>query len=107
MVSPGQPIESIIRVVPDWAEVTRIHVNEVNVDAVAVRASGSLSRLYTLAVAYDGKEVLARERIGAKLLPNFCPERHVNLGGTFCLGINAGRGIVDATAPAWWEKLRS
>lgn len=72
-----QPIESIIRAAPDWAEVTPIHVNEINVDALAVRASGSLSRFYTLAVVDDGREVLARERIGAKLLPDFCPERHV------------------------------
>ncbi len=102
-----QPIKSITRAAPDWADVTRIHVNEINVDAVAVRASGNLSRLYTLAVAYDGREVLARERIGPRLLPDFCPERHVNAGGTFCLGLNAGRGIGDATATAWWEKLKA
>jgi hypothetical protein len=102
-----QPIECILRVAPDWAEVTFVHVNEVNVDALAVRASGNLSRLYTLAVAFDGREVLARERAGAKLLPDFCPERHVNEGGTFCLGLNAGWGISDTTAGAWWVKLKS
>jgi hypothetical protein len=102
-----QPIESIMRAAPDWAEVAFIHVNEINVDALAVRASGNLSRLYTLAVAFDGREVFARERVGAKLLPDFCPERHVNAGGTFCLGLNAGRGIDGATAPAWWVKLKS
>jgi hypothetical protein len=102
-----QPIETIASAVPDWADLTRVHVNEISVDAVAVRASGKLSRLYTLTVAYDGKEVLARERNEGKLLPGFCPERHLNAGGTFCLGLNAGRGIGDATAPAWWEKLKS
>lgn len=107
MASPGQPIESIMRVAPDWAEVSLIHVNEINVDALAVRASGNLSRLYALKVAFDGREVLARERVGVKLLPDYCPERHVNAGGTFCLGLNAGRGISDATAPAWWVKLKS
>lgn len=107
-MSPSQrPIESIVKVAPDWAEVTRVHVNEINVDAVAVRASGKLSRLYTLTVAYDGKEVLARERSEGKLLAGFCPERHLNAGGTFCLGLNAGREIGDDTARAWWEKLKS
>jgi len=107
-MAPSQhPIESIVRAVPDWADVARVHVNEINVDAVAVRASGILSRLYTLTVAHDGKEVLARERSDGKLLPAFCPERHINEGGTFCLGLNAGKGIGDATATAWWEKLKS
>jgi hypothetical protein len=106
MIPLQQPIESITRAAPDWADVTRVHVNEINVDAVAVRSSGSLSRLYTLTVTYDSLEVLARERIEGKLLPDFCPQRHINLGGTFCLGLNAGQAIGDDNAPAWWEKLR-
>ena len=105
MAPPPQPIESITRAAPDWADVTCVHVNEIMVDAVAVRSSGNLSRLYTLAVAYNGQEVLARERLGGKLLPDFCPERHINSGGSFCLGLNAGKGIDDATAPGWWETL--
>src|SRR6266851_2481100 len=107
MPSSQQPIECIVRAAPDWADVTRVHAKEINVDAVAVRASGSLSRLYALTIAYDGQEVLAQERGEGKLLPGLCPERHLNAGGTFCLGLNAGRGICDATAPAWWEKLKS
>jgi hypothetical protein len=46
-----------------------------------------------------------------KFLPGkeleFCPERHVNEGGTFCLGLNAGMAIESVTAPAWWVKLKS
>jgi hypothetical protein len=72
MASPQQPIASIMKAAPDWAEVTFVHVNEINVDALAVRASGNFSRLYRLAVAFDGRDVLARERVGAtKFLPDF------------------------------------
>jgi hypothetical protein len=40
------------------------------------------------------------------LLPNFCPQRHMNPNGTFCLGFNAGDAIRDtAAATSWWKKL--
>jgi hypothetical protein len=102
-----RPIASITRAAPDWAEVTPVHIDEIMVDAVAVRSSGNLSRLYTLEVGCGGQEVLVRERTEGKHLPDYCPERHINLGGIFCLGLNAGARIDDVTAPAWWEKLRS
>ena len=42
-------------------------------------------------------------------LPGFCPERHINLDGSFCLGLPEGDSdeIVSSTAAdRWWAKLR-
>jgi hypothetical protein len=107
MTSLQTPIESITKAAPDWAEVRPVHVNEIKVDAVAVRSSGNFSRLYMLEVGCGGQEVRVRERSEGKHLPDYCPERHIDLGGIFCLGLNAGLKIDDDTAQAWWEKLRS
>lgn len=47
-----------------------------------------------------------RESPSGPLLPKFCPQRHMNEDGTFCLGLNAGSAIADPTkAEAWWKKL--
>jgi hypothetical protein len=40
------------------------------------------------------------------MLPAFCPERHINEDGSFCLGFRAGRKVHDiASAENWWKKL--
>jgi hypothetical protein len=107
VASLSHPVAALIKFAPDWADCSPVHVNRVDVDAAAVRASGRPTRLYRLAVAHDGQEIVAKERSGNGLLPGFCPERHVNFDGSFCLGLRAGEGIADEeTASGWWEKLK-
>ena len=43
------------------------------------------SPIYELSLIASGPEVTVRERTPARL-PSFCPERHINPGGSFCLG---------------------
>jgi hypothetical protein len=103
---PNHPVELLIDVAPDWADVTRVHADKMNFDAIAERASGTLTRLYELSAVYKNSQVSARERT-AKLLPKFCPDRHVNDDGSFCLGLRAGEGISESkNAIVWWEKLK-
>jgi len=41
-----------------------------------------------------------------RLLPTFCPDRHINSNGTFCLGLRAGHLVENTrTASEWWGKL--
>jgi hypothetical protein len=35
---------------------------------------------------------------------SFCPDRHINDDGLFCLGLRAGEGITVGTAAAWWSE---
>jgi hypothetical protein len=103
----SQPVAALIEFAPDWAACSPVHINRVDVDAAALRASGRPTRLYRLEVAYDGREIVAKERAGNGLLPGCCPERHVNVDASFCLGLRAGEGIADeGTASGWWEKLK-
>lgn len=51
--------------------------------------------------------VIAKE-VTPERLPRFCPERHVNSDGSFCINWIAGdpRPVVDsASARAWWGSL--
>jgi hypothetical protein len=99
--------ELLVRSAPTWAEVTCIYAEKVHVRAAPARASGLMTRNYTLLVTLEVGELTVRESEIENLLPKFCPERHVNDGGSFCLGIHAGSGIDnDYAARAWWRKLK-
>lgn len=107
VASLSQPVAALIEFAPNWAHCSPVHVNRVDVDAAALRASGKPTRLYRLEVAYDGGAIVAKERAGNGLLPACCPERHVNVDASFCLGLRAGEAITDEeTASGWWEKLK-
>lgn len=80
---------------------------EVRCTASPPRASGRPTRLYTLVIAVTTSGLIRVEEAPSHpLLPKFCPQRHMNPDGTFCLGLNAGIAIIDAIrAKAWWKKL--
>jgi hypothetical protein len=101
----SHPVELLINVAPDWADVSRIHADKMNFDAIAERTSGSLTRLYELTAVYKNSQVWVGERT-TKLLPSFCPDRHINEDGSFCLGLRAGEGILESNSIVWWEKLK-
>lgn len=71
------------------------------------RASGRPTRIYELVIEVTANEQIKVKEYGAHpLLPSFCPQRHMNPDGSFCLGFNAGKTIVDADrATSWWKKL--
>jgi hypothetical protein len=101
------PLAALARYCPTWAEFRPIHAHEAQVDVVAARSSGALTRAYELKVVQLPDEVAVFERPVGSTLPACCPERHINPGGSFCVGLRAGEGITDETASAWWEKLRA
>ncbi|PCI43407.1 MAG: hypothetical protein COB49_12285 [Alphaproteobacteria bacterium] len=58
--------------------------------------------------------ILEQERIGVCVseqsigdkLPAFCMERHINLDGTFCIGLDAGRSILSSQdGEHWWNAI--
>lgn len=54
----------------------------------------------------DG-EISVREQV-SEHLPKFCPERHINLGGTFCLNYSPVQSLRiegEASARVWMETL--
>lgn len=72
-----------------------------------LRAGGVLSRTYRIVVEEAQATVLVRERDDASLLPEVCPDRHINPDGTFCIGLRAGHLVTDSgSAEIWWLKLQ-
>ncbi len=71
------------------------------------RPSGSPGRNYRLhfqARRDGGADV--KEAADSPLLPNFCMERHINPGGTFCVFFGSTRPLSDEfEATKWWENL--
>jgi hypothetical protein len=101
------PLSALARCCPTWAEFRPIHAFEAQVDVVTTRRSGALTRVFELRVVQLSEEISVFERPVGNTLPACCPERHINPGGSFCVGLRAGEGITDETAPAWWEKLHA
>ncbi|GKQ53573.1 hypothetical protein BRSPCE3_44280 [Bradyrhizobium sp. Ce-3] len=74
---------------------------------VALRTSKTFTRLFELRLLHLDDDVSVSERHIGSTLPAFCPERHINPDGSFCIGLRAGEGITAETAPAWWDKLHA
>lgn len=62
---------------------------------------------YKLLLKQKGEQVTAQEET-PQYLPAFCPERHINPGGTFCLhyaGATCLKVVDEASARAWLETV--
>lgn len=63
---------------------------------------------FTLTVGAVNDDVEVREDQADRRLPQFCPERHINRDGSFCLGFAApGEHSItsEQSAMEWWERL--
>ncbi|HFJ9613185.1 MULTISPECIES: E2 domain-containing protein [Stenotrophomonas] len=75
---------------------------------ISITRPGGAVLMFTLAITIAGVNVAAREAPGHDQLPKFCPDRHINPDGSFCLGWGEdkpGRIIDDAAARQWWSTV--
>lgn len=69
-------------------------------------AEGDVKILLDVGVEISGVRV--RETVPGTRFPARCPERHIEQGGWFCLGLSSGWLIRDKeTATEWWLALAS
>jgi hypothetical protein len=88
---------------PGWATAMRA-AEGLDIDATIVSGSGRPMPVVRLHVWVDSR-VRVKQRDPA-LWPEGCPERHIEWGGTFCLGKGTPlRPGTDAEADTWWEWL--
>jgi hypothetical protein len=92
---------------PEW-----VYVVSQSADKASIAAHPPLARplspsgfLLELNLTSNGG-VAVRENQPASVLPSFCPERHINPGGAFCIfyGSDAPLGD-DVQADRWWDAL--
>ena len=91
---------------PDWFRVAE--ARRTSLRGVASLASNSASgdQRVLLDVSLEATGVRVRETVPGTQFPRRCPERHVEDGGWFCLGLSSGWMVEDAgTAVAWWAAL--
>jgi hypothetical protein len=100
-------VERLLQTRPSWVCVTRAGGHDITLTAAPPRAGNIPSRSYQLTIAWRADQITVQETKAAVLLPNSCPERHINGDGTFCLGWQADHlpATVEATK-AWWGKLQ-
>lgn len=88
------------------AQVLRQYVGDLLI-AVALRLSDG--RVIPHVLSIDARSPVPKVREQTPLrLPAFCPNRHINSDGTFCMGWQTADplSVVDAaTATAWWARL--
>jgi Prokaryotic E2 domain/Cysteine-rich domain, C-terminal to E2 domain len=92
---------------PDW-----IQVEAETADTFLVRAqptghqTRTPTRCYNLYIEAARPVVAVRESSPGALLPVCCPERHINVDSTFCLGVTTDTDVLDGeTAGQWWSRL--
>ena len=92
---------------PDWATVKSAKQSLV-VKANVPKPRGDFWNALTVEISNsDGGKLQARE-FPASQWPTFCPQRHINLGGHFCLGLSEVPTVnSENTAIRWWEILRA
>lgn len=102
---------SIVTLLGEQAEAHEACVLDTVGDTLSVlvrlrRASGKVVH-YRLRIEASGPEPKVREEAPERL-PAFCPNRHVNVGGYFCLSFSAADPLPVrdvSSAMAWWARL--
>jgi hypothetical protein len=94
-------------VASDYDSVLAAHEErQIDLLVAVPRADGRPSQ-YRIAARIDGNVVTASESEPNRL-PTFCPERHINFGGSFCLGWHGEISLAvsdETSARAWWARL--
>lgn len=75
---------------------------------VTIPLTSGQQHVFELELTCDGNHVAAREQVVGNKLPSFCPDRHINPDGSFCLGWGADDpGLItdEAAAHIWWSSV--
>ncbi|MFC0340548.1 E2 domain-containing protein [Paracoccus niistensis] len=101
------PIDLLTRWAAEFgATVTAVQATYLEFTFPVFRPDGT-APTYAIVAEVREDEVAAREATPTRL-PAFCPERHINRDGTFCLGWGRADDLEvrdEETARAWWARL--
>lgn len=86
---------------PEWVKEYKIDPGKIDIEVF----NRSFSGLH-LAIKPDEIPRVSESVVGTRF-PSFCPQRHIERDGNFCLGLNGSKLIDQSGAKQWWEKLNS
>lgn len=100
------PLALILKAKPDWMALDRVTAPLLG--QATIQASGAARDWkISMTIAEAGGVIVAQEHPLGVLLPRFCPQRHVNENGSFCIGYQAGENIrTNDDAVIWWGLLQ-
>lgn len=92
---------------PDWFEADKGAGSTLTGTARVLIEGAATPYVLSLEIGETNARLWATELEPRTRLPRRCPERHINAGGTFCTGYDAGRlpHTLDG-ARVWWGLLR-
>lgn len=103
---PSSPLACLDKVGSEFG-VVRSSATSLNKVVISVPRAGGDRHDFALELSTAGSSVAVREEPRARL-PAFCPDRHINEDGSFCLGwgSTAAPAVVDEdSARAWWTAV--
>jgi len=103
----SKAIATLVKTKPEWVTIETNSGCAMTVTTAGVHTSGEPLRRYRLLIQEEEwvRGILARE-VEARLLPRNCIQRHMNTDGSFCIGFEAPRLVVDeAGGNRWWSLL--
>ena len=101
----NEALSYLVKTSPVWVKLADTSENSFEIEA---ELSSDAKTKLKLTVYTNNGIVNVREKLPGTALPKFCPERHINLDSSLCIGLSAGAGINSPrTADEWWGKLRT
>ena len=96
----------LMEAAPNWFSKTSVKTAVVEGECTIIDSSATADRVYAIRIEESGGHIYVRESVPGTKLPRVCYDRHIQPGGYFCLGLNAGRLVQDTTsAKNWWSSL--
>lgn len=103
----NKQLEHLKSHLPNWATVKSAKPFLV-VDTSIPKPRGGFWNAVTIEISTSANDKLQAREFPASRWPIFCPQRHINLGGHFCLGLSEVPTVRNQnTAIRWWEILRA
>ena len=101
------PLNRILEAVPDWFRVASIAESEV-LGAARIQLDNAVSSIEAdLRIHVRGGDIAVQEQVPGTRYPRTCHERHLQSDEHFCIGFDAGKGIVSTDhAVVWWGLLQ-
>ncbi len=91
---------------PNWFSKISVEAAVVEGECTIIDSSAISDRVYSVRIEEHRDHIYVRESVPGTRLPRVCYNRHIQPGGYFCLGLDAGRLVEDATnAKNWWSSL--
>jgi hypothetical protein len=105
-MNSGHPFSIACEVLPAWFDTASATSAELVGLAVISSPGAATDNRMEVRLQAEHGALLDSEHVPGTRLPTWCPDRHINRDGSFCLGFGAARGVRDRdSGRVWWGLL--